>query len=98
MRGPACPKYKTTKFNTNGRCILILGRFALATLALLRCSHIRRLAEEASVPMPIIDIAHQHLVSARANGGDQLDWSSLVGGERISAGLPPFSTKVRTDE
>ncbi len=57
--------------------------------------HIRRLAEECSVPMPIIDIAHQHLIAARANGGDQLDWSSLVGGQRLSAGLPPFTKKVR---
>jgi hypothetical protein len=57
-------------------------------------SHIRRLAEESSVPMPIIDVAHQHLITARANGGDQLDWSSLVGGQRIAAGLPPFEKKV----
>lgn len=57
-------------------------------------SHIRRLAEESSVPMPIMDIAHQHLVAAKANGGEKLDWSSLVGGQRISAGLPPFSRPV----
>ncbi|KAL7417916.1 6-phosphogluconate dehydrogenase [Mrakia frigida] len=54
-------------------------------------AHIRKLAEEHGVPMPLIDIAHQHLISARANGGAKLDWSSLVGGVRISAGLPPFS-------
>jgi hypothetical protein len=44
--------------------------------------------------MPVIDIAHQHLIAARANGGDQLDWSSMVGGQRISAGLPPFTKQV----
>jgi len=44
--------------------------------------------------MPIIDVAHQHLITARANGGDQLDWSSMVAGQRMSAGLPPFTKKV----
>ncbi|CAO1622366.1 unnamed protein product [Jaminaea pallidilutea] len=56
-------------------------------------SHIRRLATSVDCPLPIIDIAHQHLLSARANAppGKQLDWSSLVAGQRISSGLPPFS-------
>lgn len=54
-------------------------------------SHIRRLAEEHGVPMPLVDTAHQHLVAARVNGGAHLDWSALVGGVRTSAGLPPFT-------
>ncbi|KAJ9105020.1 hypothetical protein QFC19_003651 [Naganishia cerealis] len=43
-------------------------------------SHIRKLGEDCSVPLPIIDIAHQHLITARAAGGGHLDWSSLVAG------------------
>jgi hypothetical protein len=31
--------------------------------------------------MPIIDTAHQHLITARAVGGAELDWSSLVAGQ-----------------
>ncbi|CAO1634943.1 unnamed protein product [Parajaminaea phylloscopi] len=57
-------------------------------------SHIRRLGAAADCPLPIIDIAAQHLISARANaphGEEELDWSSLVAGQRIAAGLPPFS-------
>lgn len=43
--------------------------------------HIRKLAEDSRVPMPMIDTAHQHLITARAVGGADLDWSSLVAGE-----------------
>lgn len=72
------------------------GLFEKPPLLTVACSHshIRRLADECSVPMPIIDVAHQHLITARANGGDQLDWSSMVAGQRMSAGLPPFTKKV----
>ncbi|EIW66194.1 hypothetical protein TREMEDRAFT_65800 [Tremella mesenterica DSM 1558] len=34
-------------------------------------------------------------VSARAHGGDMLDWTALVGGQRISAGLEPFAGRRR---
>jgi hypothetical protein len=34
------------------------------------------------------------MITARAQGGDEMDWTALVGGERISAGLPPFAGKV----
>ncbi|KAJ9093071.1 hypothetical protein QFC21_006564 [Naganishia friedmannii] len=60
-------------------------------------SHIRKLGEDCSVPLPIIDIAHQHLITARATGGGHLDWSSLVAGERIAAGLPPFKRHLRLE-
>ena len=56
--------------------------------------HIRRLAESHDVPMPALDVALQHMLSARAHGGAELDWTALVGGQRIAAGLPPFSSKV----
>jgi hypothetical protein len=50
-----------------------------------------------SCPMPAIDIAHQHLLTARAlhqtqvAAGtarfDTLDWSSIVIGSRVAAGI-----------
>lgn len=41
--------------------------------------------------MPVIDVASQHMLSARAHGGDLMDWTALVGGQRIAAGLQPFA-------
>jgi hypothetical protein len=63
-------------------------------MTLTLCSHIRQLAESHNVPMPVIDVAHQHMLSARAHGGDEMDWTALVGGQRISAGLQPFKGRV----
>lgn len=56
-------------------------------------SHIRRLATSVNVPMPTVDAAHAHLVSARANAppGKELDWSSLFVGQRLASGLDPFA-------
>lgn len=54
-------------------------------------SHIRRLATSVDCPVPTVDNAHRNLVAARANSrGRDLDWSSLVAGQRISSGLSPF--------
>jgi len=61
-------------------------------------SHIRRLTSELNSPMPVIDIAHQHMLTARAEHisntlqgtakHETLDWSALVSGVRVTAGLP----------
>ncbi|GFZ43010.1 hypothetical protein JCM24511_00728 [Saitozyma sp. JCM 24511] len=59
--------------------------------------HIRQLAESHNVPMPVMDVAHQHMLSARAHGGETMDWTALVGGERIAAGLQPFAGRVRLE-
>ncbi|WVQ83419.1 hypothetical protein IAT38_005560 [Cryptococcus sp. DSM 104549] len=59
--------------------------------------HIRQLAESHNVPMPTMDVAQQHMLSARAHGGDTMDWTALVGGQRIAAGLNPFANKVRVE-
>ncbi|KAF9654128.1 NAD-binding protein [Thelephora ganbajun] len=60
-------------------------------------SHIRRLTSELNSPMPLIDIAHQHMLTARAGHisntlqgtakYETLDWSALVSGVRVTAGL-----------
>ncbi|KAF7330116.1 NAD(P)-binding protein [Mycena sanguinolenta] len=66
-------------------------------------SHIRRLTAVHNSPMPSIDIAHQHLITARAIHKGQvqagkeavevLDWSGMIAGARVAAGLDPFETK-----
>ncbi|KAH6916693.1 NAD binding domain of 6-phosphogluconate dehydrogenase-domain-containing protein [Coprinopsis sp. MPI-PUGE-AT-0042] len=63
-------------------------------------THIRNLSAKYHCPMPTIDVAHQHLVTARAlyqkqkNEGkatvSEMDWSSLIAGTRTAAGLDGF--------
>lgn len=53
-------------------------------------SYIRRLGAETSTPTPIIDQAWNHLSTAKALGGEGLDWSACAAGMRVSAGLHPF--------
>jgi len=53
-------------------------------------NHLRRLAASVDATIPVIDLAHQHLITSRANGGVEKDWSSLVSGPRLAAGLKPF--------
>jgi hypothetical protein len=53
--------------------------------------------------MPVTDTAYQHLLTARAlhsaqtvNGNQQfdtLDWSALVAGTRVAAGLDGFDSR-----
>ncbi|KAI0316930.1 NAD-P-binding protein [Amylostereum chailletii] len=63
-------------------------------------SHIHRLTTEVNAPMPVVDIALQHMLTARALHDAQartgatdfpvLDWSALVAGTRVAAGLDPL--------
>ncbi|KAI0714813.1 NAD-P-binding protein [Earliella scabrosa] len=65
-------------------------------------THIRRLATELEAPMPALDAAHQHMLTARALHANQartgnarfdvLDWSSLIAGTRVAAGLDGFDS------
>lgn len=66
--------------------------------------HIRRLAAASNSPVPAIDAAHQHLITARALQASAsstskppyeiLDWSALAAGVRIGAGLPGFDSSL----
>ncbi|KIO08519.1 hypothetical protein M404DRAFT_23065 [Pisolithus tinctorius Marx 270] len=66
--------------------------------------HVRRLAAETNCPIPTIDVAHQRMITARAihqrqkqtssQQWDVLDWSALIAGCRVAAGLDPFDSKV----
>ncbi|OJJ87454.1 NAD(P)-dependent oxidoreductase [Aspergillus glaucus CBS 516.65] len=53
-------------------------------------SFIRTLGAETSTPTPLIDQAWNHLCTAKAVGGEDLDWSACAAGMRVTAGLPPF--------
>ena len=52
--------------------------------------------------MPVIDIAHQHMLTARALHAAQgenakypvLDWTALVAGSRVAAGLNGLDTST----
>ena len=65
-------------------------------------THIRRLTDEHNSPMPAIDTAHHNLLTARALHTAQartgttsfpvLDWSALIAGTRVAAGLDAFDS------
>ncbi|KZT73299.1 NAD(P)-binding protein [Daedalea quercina L-15889] len=65
-------------------------------------NHVRRLVTEYNSPMPTVDAAHSHLLTARAihqeqtkrgeQAFDVLDWSGMVAGTRVAAGLDAFSS------
>ncbi|KAL8287133.1 hypothetical protein RQP46_003585 [Phenoliferia psychrophenolica] len=50
-------------------------------------NHIRHLAAQVNATVPIIDLAHRNLITSRALGNAQLDWSTLIAGPRVAAGL-----------
>ncbi len=54
-------------------------------------NHLRHLAAEVDCIIPTVDRAHSNLITARAAGGGALDWSALVAGPRLAAGLSPFT-------
>ena len=49
----------------------------------------RKLADQVQAPLPLADIAHQHLRAAAANGRGELDWGALITVIREMAALPP---------
>ncbi|KAH7886018.1 NAD(P)-binding protein [Phlebopus sp. FC_14] len=63
----------------------------------------RRLSAEYGSPMPVIDLAHQRLLTARSlheaqklagtNKWDVIDWSAMIAGSRVAAGLDPFGAE-----
>jgi 3-hydroxyisobutyrate dehydrogenase-like beta-hydroxyacid dehydrogenase len=49
----------------------------------------RKLADQVQAPLPLADLAHQHLRAAFANGRGELDWGALITVIREMAALPP---------
>lgn len=56
-------------------------------LGLKNVSHIQDLGKELSVPLPIADLAGQHLLSAKAHHGGHVDWGAIGLAVRAAAGL-----------
>ncbi|KAG2429596.1 hypothetical protein HXX76_010829 [Chlamydomonas incerta] len=61
------------------------------TLGLKDVNLMRRLAESSEAPLPLADVAYQHLLAAKANGMADRDWAALAVAVRRNAGLtgPP---------
>ena len=58
-------------------------------LGLKDVGHMRTLGRELSCPVPLADLAHNHLLTAKARHGAHLDWGALALAVRDAAGLPP---------
>ena len=50
--------------------------------------HMRQLATDLNVPLPLCDLFLGHMQSVRNHGGGDLDWSSLALAVRKDAGVP----------
>lgn len=57
-------------------------------LGLKDCRLLLAAAEEASVPMPIASLVHDHFLAAIAQGMGDIDWSAISRISARSAGLP----------
>ncbi|KAK4050930.1 hypothetical protein OIO90_004906 [Microbotryomycetes sp. JL221] len=58
--------------------------------------HLQQLASNVNATVPVIDVAHRHLITARALGFQNKDWSVLVAGPRQAAGLSALTGKIPT--
>jgi 3-hydroxyisobutyrate dehydrogenase-like beta-hydroxyacid dehydrogenase len=54
----------------------------------------RKLADEVAAPLPLADLAYQHLLAALAHGRGDLDWGALATVTRELAGLEPQASAV----
>lgn len=50
--------------------------------------YMRQLAEEARAPLPLADLAFNHLLTAAAIGHGRSDWGAIALAARAAAGLP----------
>jgi 3-hydroxyisobutyrate dehydrogenase-like beta-hydroxyacid dehydrogenase len=69
--------------------------FALK-LGLKDVRQVLELAGEVESPMPVASVIRDHLVSAMANGQEQMDWSSLELVLARGAGLPDATVKKQS--
>ncbi|PNH10825.1 putative oxidoreductase YfjR [Tetrabaena socialis] len=58
------------------------------TLGLKDVNLMRKLAESSETPLPLADVAFNHLLSAKAAGLADKDWAALAVAVRKSAGMP----------
>ncbi len=57
-------------------------------LALKDVGHMRSLARDSCCPLPLADLAFNHLLTAKALGFGASDWGALALASRQAAGLP----------
>ena len=62
---------------------------ASVRMGLKDLGHMRKLAEQVAVPLPLAELASRHLLAALARGRGDLDVAALVTVVRELAGLPP---------
>ncbi|GLC44268.1 hypothetical protein PLESTB_000759300 [Pleodorina starrii] len=58
------------------------------TLGLKDVNLMRKLAEDSEAPLPLADVAFNHLLAAKASGLADKDWAALAVAVRRAAGLP----------
>lgn len=63
-------------------------------LALKDVGHVRTLGTEVGCPVPVADLAHNHLVTAKAKWGGEMDWGAIALSVRDAAGLPSNDKKA----
>lgn len=63
-------------------------------LGLKDAGHMRELSRSLACPAPIVDIAHAHLLSAKAKGRGHLDWGAVGLSVRDAGGLPDNSSSA----
>jgi len=64
------------------------GQGFTVELGLKDVGHMRRMAATSDTPLPLADLAFNHLLQARAAGHGSSDWGAIALGVRQSAGLP----------
>lgn len=60
-------------------------------LALKDLGHIRALAADSACPLPLADVAYNHLLQTKARHGGSLDWGAMFLAVRDNCGLPSNS-------
>lgn len=58
-------------------------------LALKDVGHMRALGRDLACPLPLADLASNHLSTTKACHGGALDWGAIALAVRAAAGLPP---------
>lgn len=73
------------------RLLLPLQTGFAIDLALKDLGHIRALAADSACPLPLADVAYNHLLQTKARHGGSLDWGAMFLAVRDNCGLPSNS-------
>lgn len=95
MFGPVAESY--SKRLTTGAYAPPLDQqpgFAVS-LAIKDSKHAVSIAQQHDMQLPTVNVALNHMLNARAFGGENLDSSSMYGIQRAESGLPFWSAQSR---